>query len=313
VYTALSFFTILHAKENLVHDIVIIGSGPAGLTAALYAGRAGLKPLVICGNMPGGQLTMAQTVSNWLGYQAISGANLMKNFMDHAASVGAQYIYDTVVSIDTNQKPFIIKTEKENYICARSIIIATGTKQKRLSCKGENEYWGKGISHCALCEGALFKNKNVLVVGGGNAALENARHLKNFTKNITIITPEERFTADVQIKNEILEDPLYTIYYNCIVKEFFGDENGITDAILLFEKNNEEKKIPIQGAFVAIGFTPSLDFFMHSKPALLQQQDLIKTAIDGIFIAVSTRYNQAIFSAGLGCAAVIEAIKYLGR
>lgn len=312
-YLILCFSIILSINGETVYDLVIIGSGPGGLTAAIYAGRAGMKPLIICGNTVGGQLMMAQMVSNWPGHIAISGKDLMDSLMNHATQVGVQYVYDDIVRLDADQRPFLLVTRRGETIKAKAIIVATGTKQKMLLCPGEQKYWGRGITHCALCDGALYKNKNVLVVGGGNAALENALHLKKFTQQITIITAENQFTADPTIQKNIIDDPTYTIHYNCTVKEFLGNNAGVTHANLLFTKTEELKTIPINGAFIAIGSIPNIDFM---PPYLLErgtQYDGVKTKIDGIFIAISTQYRQAIVSAGLGCCAVIEAMKYLGN
>lgn len=312
IYLILLFSPVL-ATEDVIHNLVIVGSGPAGLTAAIYAGRAGLNPLVICGKTPGGQLTMVKTISNWPGYATISGSDLITMLLNHAKGLGTEYLEEEVVSLDSKTNPFVITTGSGKKIRARSIIIATGTKQKMLSCPGEQTYWGKGISHCALCDGLLYKNKNVLVIGGGNAALENALHLKNFTKNITIITSDNGFTADSQIKNKILQDPDYTIYYNCTVKEFLGDETGLTQANLIFEKTKEIKIIPVNGAFIAIGFTPNTGLIPNLEYDFIYHSDTPRTSINGIFIAINDRYRQAIVSAGLGCCAAIEAMKYLDK
>jgi len=309
------FFSILQGgfNEDIVHELVIIGSGPAGLTAALYAARAGLQPLVVCGEVKGGQLTLATSVLNWPGQSSISGSNLVNSLFEHARNVGAQYLYDEVISIDCERKPSVITTRQGKKINTRAIIVATGTKQKMLSCPGEREYWGRGISHCALCDGALYKNKNVLVVGGGNASLENALHLKKFTNNITIITPEDMLLAESRIKNRVLQDATYTIHYNCTVGEFFGNDSGVTHATVLCEKTGMQKTIPIDGAFVAIGSTPDMDFVPSRVVRQSGQCDCVKTSVEGIFIAISLQYRQAIVSAGLGCCAAIEAMKYLGH
>lgn len=308
------FFSILQGGlHEDTYKLVIIGSGPAGLTAALYAARAGLQPLVICGDVKGGQLTMATTVSNWPGRTSISGSDLMNSIFNHAQKTGAQYFSDEVISIDCDGKPFVVMTRQGRRIQAQSIIIATGTKQKMLSCPGEREYWGRGISHCALCDGALYKNKNVLVVGGGNAALENALHLKKIAKNITIITSENELSAEPNLKARVLQDATYTIHYNCTVGAFLGNDSGITHATIVCKKTGTQNTIPIDGAFIAIGFAPNIDFVPPHILGQSNQFDGVKTAVKGVFIAISSRYRQAIVSAGLGCCAAIEAMKYLGQ
>lgn len=305
-----------HRKNH--HKLIIIGSGPAGLTAAIYAARANLNPLVINGNKPGGQLMGTSFVENWPGEKSILGPKLMMQIQDHAAHFGTQFLDATIQSVDFKSRPFKLITDKNITLTADSIIIATGASPKKLNCPGENEYWGKGVSTCAVCDGAFYKDQSVLIIGGGDTAMEDASFMLNFTNKITIVHITDKLTASAAMQKKVINNPNIKIIYNSTVTEFHGDGNHVNSATITDQKTKKSSQMPIAAAFVAIGLNPNVTPFKGQLAlndyGFIQVENNTNTSVPGVFVAgdvADYRYRQAITSAGAGCMAALDVEKYL--
>lgn len=305
-------------NKNKIEDIVIIGSGPAGLTASIYAARANLNPLVIDGNNPGGQLMQTSYVDNWPGNQHILGPELMNIIRKQAESFGTRFVQQEVVSCNFSKKPFQITLADTSMIQTRSVIIATGSSPKRLGCPGEDEYWGKGVTTCAVCDGAFYPDKKVIVIGGGDTAMEDAAFLTKFTNKITIIQISEKLSASYAMQQPVLNNNDIKIIYNSTVTKIEGDGQRATHAQITNSKTGKTTTLPFDGMFIAIGMKPNSNAFAdqieRDKWGYLVVHDNVKTSVDGVFAAgdiFDYRYKQAITSAGSGCMAALEAERYL--
>ncbi len=301
-----------------IHPLIIIGSGPAGLTAAIYAARADLHPIVIEGSDPGGQLMGTSMVENWPGIKSIMGPKLMMDMKDHAKSFGTEFISESIVSVDFKNKPFMLTTDRDTVLHAESIIIATGSSPNRLEVPGESDYWGKGVTTCAVCDGAFYKDKKVVVIGGGDTAMEDASFLKKFTNDVTVIQILDHLSASQAMQRRVLDDPDINVIYNTTVTQFKGDGKHVTKIILKNQKTGETETMDVDGAFIAIGMHPNTDPFKGhlelDKWGYMQVTDNTKTSIEGIFAAGDVkdfRYRQAVTSAGSGCMAALDAERYL--
>ncbi len=304
----------------MTHKVIIIGSGPAGLTAGVYTGRSKLKPLLIAGNQPGGQLTTTTTVENWPGNTEIIGPQLMMNMQEHAKACGCEIIFDTVTKVDFSQKPYKITTQNGTEYLTESVIISTGASHKKLNIPGEQEYWAKGVSVCATCDAPFFIDKHVIIVGGGNSAIQEADHLAKFAKKVTLIHILETLTATDPLKDKVIQNPKIDILYSSALKEIKGDEQKVTKIILENQKDKSIKELDADGVFIAIGMKPNtaifkdqidLDDYGYIKPF-----DKTKTNKDGIFVAGDVSdyvYQQAITAAGQGCMAALDCQKYLDK
>lgn len=303
-----------------VHKLIIIGSGPAGLTAAIYAARANLNPIIIDGKEPGGQLMKTSYVENWPGEKSILGPTLMMNMRSHAQHFGTQFIDGMVTNVDFSQKPFKLTLDNKKELLAHSIIIATGATPKTLSIPGEKEYWGKGVTTCAVCDGAFYQDKETIVIGGGDTAMEDASFLKKFTKKITIVHILDALTASHAMQQRVLNDPDIKIIYNSTVTEFLGNQNHLEKAVITNQTTGQTTIVPADGAFIAIGLNPnSHPFKQHltCKPTgFIEVHNNVFTSVEGVFAAGDIhdyRYRQAITSAGAGCMAALEAEHYLSK
>lgn len=300
-----------------IENLVIIGSGPAGLTAAIYAARAKLNPLVVEGSNPGGQLVGTSFVENWPGEKSILGAELMLKIKDQAAHFGARFLPKSVSKVDFLAHPFKLWTNSDQLLLAKSIIIATGAVPKRLNCPGEAEYWGKGVTSCAVCDGALYPNEPVVIVGGGDSAMEDAIFMTKFTDQITIVQNLEQLTASRIMQDRVLNNPKIKIYYNSLVTQIDGDSAHVTTITVTNQKTKNILTIPTKAIFVAVGLEPLTSLFSQlatTKLGHLQVKNHTNTSIPGIFAAgdvCDARYRQAISSAGAGCMAALDAEKYL--
>ena len=301
-----------------VHDLVIIGAGPAGLTAAIYASRANLNPIVVDGPLPGGQLMNTTYVENWPGEKSILGPTLMKNMRDHAQSFGTEFIADSIEKVNFNQEPFSLFTKKGKELKTKSVIIATGATPKRLNCPGEDEYWGRGVTTCAVCDGAFYGNKKVVVVGGGDTAMEDASFLKKFTKDITIIHILDTFTASHAMQQRVINDPDINVIYNSTVSAFYGDGEKVKQIEVTNQLTKENTMMDVDGVFIAVGLSPNTKPYVGNidinEWGFITVHDQVKTSVKGVFAAGDVhdaRYRQAITSAGAGCMAALEAISYL--
>ena len=301
-----------------IHQLIIIGSGPAGLTAGIYAGRANLNPIIIEGKSPGGQLVGTSHVENWPGEKKILGPTLMMNMKDHAQHFGSTFISEEVVKVDFTQPPFTVWTNKNKELKSKAVIIATGATPKRLGVPGESEHWGKGVTSCAVCDGAFYVDKEVIIVGGGDTAMEDASFMTKFTTKITIVHILDKLTASVAMQKRVLNNPNIHIIYNSTVTEIKGDGTKIHQAVITNQKTKESTTRAVDGIFVAIGLNPMTKVFADQLAltpyGYLKVTDHTRTSVPGIFAAGDVsddRYKQAITSAGAGCMAALDAERYL--
>ncbi|QQR54090.1 thioredoxin-disulfide reductase [bacterium] len=301
-----------------VHDLIIIGSGPAGLTAAVYAARANLHPIIIEGKTPGGQLMSTTYVENWPGQKSILGPMLMMQMREHALHFGTNILSESVVTVDFAKKPFSVTTDAAKTYHAQSIIIATGAHHKTLGCPGEATYWSKGVTTCAVCDGAFYPNKKVVVIGGGDTAMEDASFLKKFTNQITIVHILDKLTASFAMQQRVLGDPDIKIIYESTVKQFHGNGTQLTGMTIRHQKTGNESELEADGAFIAIGLKPNTAPFKGqlamNELGYITVTNQVHTSVPGIFAAGDVhdyKYRQAITSAGAGCMAALEAERYL--
>ncbi len=302
----------------MVHELVIIGSGPAGLTAGIYAARANLSPLIIDGTMPGGQLMRTSMVENWPAQKSILGPKLMMDMREHATHFGAQFLAESITRADFTKQPFTLETDRKTILQARSVILATGASPNKLGCPGEEQYWGKGVTTCAVCDGAFYKDRKTMVIGGGDTAMEDASFLKKFTKDVIIVQITEKLTASHAMQQRVLNDSDIKIMYESTVSAFEGDGSHVTHAIVENKKTGEKTKIAADGVFLAIGLKPNTAPFA-GQVALTPQgyvhvENTTHTSVPGVFTAGDVqdfRYRQAITSAGSGCMAALDAERYL--
>jgi thioredoxin reductase (NADPH) len=298
-------------------NVVIIGSGPAGLTAGVYAGRADLKPLMIEGVEAGGQLMLTTEVENYPGFiDGIMGPELMERMRKQAARFGTEFITDNVTKVDFSTTPFQISTS-DRTIEARSVIISTGASAKMLGVPGEKELLGHGVSTCATCDGFFFKEQELLVVGGGDSAMEEAIFLTKFASKVTIVHRRNSFRASKIMQERALNHPKIEVAWDSVLTEIFG--NGkVAGARLKNVKTGEESELAAGGVFVAVGHTPNTKLFEGqlelSGGYIVTKGHDTKTSVPGVYAAgdaVDFRYRQAITAAGMGCMAAIDAERYV--
>lgn len=306
--------------ENKVHKLIIVGSGPAGLTAAIYAARANLEPVVIDGDTPGGQLIKTSYVENWPGEKSILGPQLMMNMRDHAKHFGTQFVAGNVTKVDFSQKPFTIIVDDKKTLQSHAVIIATGATPKRLGVPGEDQYWGKGVTTCAVCDGAFYKDKKVIVVGGGDTAMEDASFLKKFTNDITIIHILDKFTASYAMQERVINDPDIKTMYTSTVTEIHGDGQKVTGVTVTHQESGKTMQLEADGVFVAVGLSPNSapfkDYIACNKGGWIEVTDQTRSNVEGVFVAGDVhdyRYRQAVTAAGAGCMAALDAERYLSE
>ena len=301
-----------------VRDVVIIGSGPAGYTAGLYTARAMLKPLMFAGYMSGGQLMLTSDIENFPGYpQGIGGPEMMMQLREQAERFGLDVQDRNVESVDLSERPFKILVEGEEFL-ANSIIISTGAESIWLNAPGEAEQKGRGISTCATCDGAFFRDEEVLVIGGGDSACEEATFLTRFASKVTLIHRRDVFRASNIMYERAANNEKIEIKTFRQVKEWLSDDNGLTGAILEDPRDGSTEEIAASGAFIAIGHKPITGFLQSQVETdengyIIHKQHTM-TSVDGVFAAgdvVDTRYKQAITAAGMGCQAAMDAEKWL--
>ena len=306
--------------DKTIHKTIIIGSGPAGLTAAIYAGRANLKPIVFEGNQPGGQLTITTDVENFPGFpDGIMGPEMMDLFRDQAKKFGAKCFFKHVTEVDFSAKPYKVFVGEEEYL-SETVIISTGASARMLGLKEEEELMGYGISTCATCDGYFFKEKNIVVVGGGDSAMEEASFLTKFAKKVTIIHRSETFKASKIMLDRAENNPSIDILMNKSIKSINGSQkNGISSILLVDSLTGEESDFDCEGVFYGIGHTPNTSQFdgiidLNENGYIITKPDSSFTNIPGIFACGDVQddhYRQAITAAGSGCMAAIDAEKYL--
>lgn len=299
-----------------IFDVIIIGSGPAGLTAAIYTTRANLKTLIIAGTKWGGQLQLTTLVENYPGFSdGIQGPDLMTAMRKQAERFGTEIIDRDFTNADFFTRPFKVSTSDATYE-GKSVIIATGADTKWLDVPGEKEKIGRGVSSCAPCDAFFFKEKNVIVVGGGDSAMEEALVLTKFAKEVTIIHRRNEFRASAIMLKSVKENPKIKFIMNTQITQILG-ENKVERVKLLNTRTNEVSEMQIDGIFVAIGHTPNTSVFKGvdvDQEGFIKVQDHYKTNIDGVFVAGDVHdnhYKQAVTAAGFGCAAALEAERWL--
>jgi thioredoxin reductase (NADPH) len=307
------------------HKLIILGSGPAGWTAAIYAARANLKPIMITGMVPGGQLSLTTDVDNWPGgNEGLQGPDLMESMKHHAERFNTEVIFDEITFTDLKQKPFLLKGE-HTYTCD-ALIIATGASAKYLGLPSEETYKGKGVSACATCDGFFYRNQNVVVVGGGNTAVEETIYLANLVSHVTLIHRRDKLRAEKIMIDHLLQKQATTgkidIAWNSVVEEITGNEQGVTGIHIKNLTTGTSKLLNVTGVFIAIGHKPNTDIFTgqlemdngYIKTRGGSGPNTTATLIPGVFAAgdvADPTYRQAITSAGSGCMAALDADKYL--
>ena len=298
--------------------MIILGAGPAGLTAAIYLARDALNPLVITGDLLGGQLMLTSLVENFPAFpEGILGPELMDLFKKQAERFGAELLYDRVTKVDFKSKPFKIFTENSQ-LKAEAVIIATGASAKMLGLEAERKLMGKGVSVCATCDGAFFKGKDVAVVGGGDSALEEALFLTKFANKVTVIHRRDKLRASLAMQHRAFSNPKISFKWNSVVKDILG-EKSVEGLVINDLKTGENDTLNVQGLFVAIGHEPATEIFrgqieLDEKGYVILKEGSM-TSVEGVFAAGDVhdhKYRQAITAAGFGCMAAIDVERYLG-
>jgi thioredoxin reductase (NADPH) len=309
-------------SETRHSRLIIIGSGAAGYTAAIYAARAMLKPTLIAGLQPGGQLTITTEVENYPGFaDIIQGPWLMEQMQAQAEKVGTDMVSDIIVKADLGVRPFVLTGDSGTVYTADSVIIATGAQAKWLGLPSEEKFQGFGVSACATCDGFFYRGKEVVVVGGGNTAVEEALFLTNFASKVTIVHRRDNFRAEKIMQERLFKNPKIEVIWDSQLDEILGDTDpmGVTGARLKNVKTGEMTEIPAHGVFIAIGHAPATELFleqMETKPGgyLVVEPGTPRTSIDGVFAAGDVTddvYRQAVTAAGMGCMAALDAERYL--
>ena len=304
--------------------VLIIGSGPAGYTAAVYAARAMLKPILVHGMQPGGQLTITTDVENYPGFaEVIQGPWLMDQMKDQAKAVGTEMIEDHIASVNLKSKPFEAIGESGQKYTADSIIISTGAQARWLNIKSEQEYKGFGVSACATCDGFFFKDKTVAVVGGGNAAVEEAMFLTKFASKVKLIHRRNELRAEKMLQKKLMENKKIEIVWDTVVEDILGDKDpkNVTGLKVKNVKTNQSEEMKIDGLFIAIGHDPATQLFkdqlkMDKEGYLVTKPDSTETNVPGVFAAGDVKdkiFRQAVTAAGMGCMAALEAEKHLSH
>ncbi len=302
-----------------IHKVVIIGSGPAGLTAAIYAARANLSPVLISGPQPGGQLTITTEVENFPGFpKGILGPELMTEMKQQAEKFGTKFIESLVNRVDFSSLPYTIHLQNNEEVKTETLIIASGASAKLLGLESEKKYMGHGVSACATCDGFFFKKKEIVVTGGGDSAMEEAVFLTRFASKVTIVHRRDEFRCSKIMLDRAKSNPKIEFLTNVIIEEFLGDGIKLT-GLLLKDKQGNKKEFPCQGAFVAIGHQPNSALFkgqleMDEAGYIKTKKSTTETSMKGVFACGDVQdfyYRQAITAAGTGCMAAIDAEKYL--
>lgn len=310
--------------SNKHHKLLILGSGPAGYTAAIYAARANLNPAIITGLEPGGQLTTTTDVDNWPGdIEGLQGPELMERMQKHAERFGTEIIFDQITKTDLSKRPFTLTGDDATYTCD-GLIIATGASAKYLGLESEEKYKGRGVSACATCDGFFYKNKNVAVIGGGNTAVEEALYLSNIVSQVTLVHRRDKLRAE-----KILQDKLFAkeksgnikIIWDHTLVEVLGDDKKVTGAKIASTKTDEAQELNVDGIFIAIGHNPNTKIFedqleMNNGYIVIKsglEGMATQTSVEGVFACgdcADQIYRQAVTSAGFGCMAALDAEKF---
>ena len=307
-----------HAK------VVIIGSGPAGYTAGIYAARAMLEPLLITGMQPGGQLTITTEVENYPGFaDPVQGPELMEAMRQQAENVGTEIVNDLITEVDFSQRPFRLKGDSGTEYTADAVIIATGAQAKWLGLPSEEKFKGFGVSACATCDGFFYRDKKVIVVGGGNTAVEEALFLTNFASEVILVHRRDELRAEKVLQKRLFENPKIKVMWDTVLEEVLGTENpkSVTGAKLKNVKTGEVTEVAVDGIFIAIGHAPATEVFkgqvkMNERGYIEVACWSTKTSVEGVFAAgdvADEKYRQAVTAAGMGCMAALEAEHWLAE
>lgn len=312
-------------SQIIHHQLIILGSGPAGYSAAVYAARANLNPVIITGMQVGGQLTTTTEVDNWPGdAHGLTGPDLMVRMQAHAERFGTQIVYDHIHQVNLSQRPFVLMGNTTTYTCD-ALIIATGATAQYLGLESEQKFMGQGVSACATCDGFFYKNKDVVVIGGGNTAVEEALYLSNIASHVTLVHRRDKVKSEKILQNQLFEKQKngnISIEWNHKVKEVVGDDTGVTGVLIENVNDGSTKQLDVTGMFVAIGHKPNTDIFdgqleMNNGYIVVQSGlngNATATSVAGVFACGDVAdhiYRQAITSAGTGCMAALDAEKYL--
>ena len=304
------------------HRLIILGSGPAGYTAAVYAARANLKPVVITGIQPGGQLTTTTEVDNWPGdVEGLQGPDLMVRMQQHAERFATEIVYDHINEVTLTQRPFLLKGDNATYSCD-ALIIATGASAKYLGLDSEEAFKGKGVSACATCDGFFYRGQKVAVIGGGNTAVEEALYLSNIAAEVVLVHRRDTLRSEKILQDKLLAKDNIKVMWNHTLDEVLGDDSGVTGMRIRSTDNDSTQDIDLQGVFIAIGHQPNTQIFegqLDMKDGYITirsgtEGNATATSVPGVFAAGDVGdhiYRQAVTSAGFGCMAALDAEKYL--
>ena len=300
--------------------VLILGSGPAGITAAIYAARAGLRPIMVHGEQPGGQMTITTDVDNYPGFaETVQGPWLMEQMEGQAKAVGTSIVTDTIVSLDVSQRPFMAEGELGDIYTADTIILCTGAQARWLGIPGEADFLGIGISACATCDGPFFKGKRVAVIGGGNTAVEEALFLSNLAGHVTLIHRRDELRAEKMLQDKLLGTENIDVLWSHRPDSFFGENGKLAGVNLVSTRDGSEQALNADGIFVAIGHTPNTSLVteildLDSEGYVLTKPDSTRTSVEGVFAAGDVKdkvFRQAVTAAGSGCMAALEAEKFI--
>ena len=314
----------MNNKSSKHTKVLILGSGPAGYTAAIYAARAMLKPILVHGSQPGGQLTTTTDVENYPGYsKVIQGPWLMEEMKGQAEAVGTEMIQDHINKVDLTSKPFTVVGDSGQIYTADAVIISTGAQARWLNLKSEQSFRGFGVSACATCDGFFFKDKEVAVVGGGNAAVEEAMFLTKFASRVKLIHRRDELRAEKMLQEKLKANRKIEIIWDSVVDEVLGDKEskGVNGIKIKNVKDNKITELKVHGLFIAIGHDPATSLFkdqlkMDNEGYLITKPDSTETNIPGVFAAGDVKdkiFRQAVTAAGMGCMSALEAEKYLSK
>jgi len=307
------------------HQLIILGSGPAGYTAAVYAARANLNPVVITGMVQGGQLTTTTDVDNWPGdVEGLQGPALMERMQQHAERFDSNIIFDHITKVDLSSRPFTLQGDSASYSCD-ALIIATGASAQYLGLDSEQAYMGKGVSACATCDGFFYRNKPVAVIGGGNTAVEEALYLSNICSHVTLVHRRDALRAEKILQGKLFDrekEGKVSFAWDHVLEEVLGDDMGVTGALIKNVKSDEQTKLEVDGVFIAIGHVPNSEIFqqqleMRNGYVVVNTGltgNATETSVAGVFAAgdiADQVYRQAVTSAGFGCMAALDAEKFL--
>ena len=304
-------------------DLLILGSGPAGYTAGIYAARAGLDTMIVSGNQEGGQLTMTSMIENFPGFEEIGGFELMDKMKQQAVKLGVKFANDHIVEVDFSNRPFVCSSQNGHSYKARAVIVATGSSAKWLGLPSEKKFLGYGVSACATCDGFFYRNRTVVVVGGGNSAVSEALYLATLADKVIMVHRRKQLRADKILQDRILNNKKIVVEWDSVVEEILGDEEPkkVTGVRIRNVETDNVKTIDADGVFIAVGHQPNTEIFkgnlvLDAKGYIVTHEKTSETDVEGVFAAgdvMDPKYKQAVISAGSGAKAAMDAIEFLDR